>query len=327
MASRPRPSRLRRALLAVLISASVAVPVSGAARPADVPAPAPTVRGLPHAAAPAVLAERYAATRADMEAAARVAGDHGDRKRAKALRDLAAPNRRFLSFDGRDGGRTVEVVGDLARAERLAVLVPGSGTSVDNYWRLRSGALALQHQLGGRTAVLAWLGYRTPATVSLAATTPKRAEGAVPGLRSFVRELTRLKPASRTSLLCHSYGSVICARAASGLKVADIVLYGSPGTGYDNAAMLHTEATIWAGRSSGDWVADVPHTQLELPFATVGFGTDPVSPEFGAKVFPAGDGGHSDYLKRGSLSLRNIAGIVAGDDLCTQPTGDTSCVN
>lgn len=327
MAPRPGPSRLRRALLAVLISASVAVPVSGAARQADVPAPAPTVRGLPRAATGPVLAERYAATRADMQAAARTADDHGDRQRAKALRALAAPNRRFLSFDGRDGGRTVEVVGDLARAERLAVLVPGSGTSVDNYWRLRSGAVALQRRLGDRAAVLAWLGYRTPATVSLAATTPKRAEDAVPGLRSFMHELARLKPASRTSLVCHSYGTVICARAASELKVADIVLYGSPGTGYDNVAALHTKATVWAGRSSGDWIANVPHAQLELPFVTLGFGTDPVSPEFGARVFPAGDGGHSDYLKRGSLSLRNIARIVAGDGLCTQQTGDTSCVN
>lgn len=327
MASRPRPSRLRRALLAMLVSASVAVPVSGAARPADVPAPAPTVRGLPHAATGPVLAGRYATTRADMAAAARVADDHGDRKRAEALRDLAAPHRTFLTFDGRGGGRTVEVVGDLARADRIAVLVPGSGTSVDSYWRLRSGAVALQRRLGGRGAVLAWLGYRTPATVSLAATTPKRAEDAVPALRTFVRELTRLKPTARTSLVCHSYGSVICARAASGLRVADIVLYGSPGTGYDNAAELHTRATVWAGRSSGDWVADVPHTELELPFVTVGFGTDPVSPEFGAKVFPAGDGGHSDYLKRGSLSLRNIARIVAGDGSCTQQTGDTSCVN
>ncbi|WP_187282314.1 hypothetical protein [Streptomyces sp. wa22] len=40
--------------------------------------------------------------------------------------------------------------------------------------------------------------------------------------------------------------------------------------------------------------------------------TDPVSPEFGAKVFDAGDAGHSDYLGPGSVSLRSIAGIVAG---------------
>jgi hypothetical protein len=34
--------------------------------------------------------------------------------------------------------------------------------------------------------------------------------------------------------------------------------------------------------------------------------------EFGARLFDAGPGGHSDYLKPGSVSLRNLARIVAG---------------
>lgn len=135
--ARPRRRRLCRALLTALVVASVAVPVSGAVRPADVPAPVPSVRGPLPAATPGALAARYAATRADIEAAARTAHDHGDDKRAEALYALGGPARHLLSFDGRHGGRAVEVVGDLSRADRIAVLVPGAGMSVDNYWRLQ----------------------------------------------------------------------------------------------------------------------------------------------------------------------------------------------
>lgn len=307
---RPGSSRLRRALLAALVTASVAVPIAGAARPAAVPAPAPAVLAPLRAATPAALDERYAATRDDIRAAERMAAGHGDRRRAVVLRTMADPVRHFLSFDGRDGGRTAEVFGDLSHAERIAVLVPGSDTSLDRYERFRAGAVALKQELGGRAAVIAWLGYETPSTVSPEVLTPGRGNAAVPQLHSFVRDLTAALPAVRTSLLCHSYGSVVCARAASGLRVADIVLYGSPGTGADNAAALHTSATVWAGRGGDDWIADVPHVKLQLPFITVGLGADPVSKGFGARIFDAGDGGHSDYLKPGSLSLENIARIV-----------------
>ncbi|MET9662777.1 alpha/beta hydrolase, partial [Streptomyces sp. NPDC006510] len=244
-----------------------------------------------------------------------------DRKRAAALHTMAGPARRFLAFDGRDGGRGVEVVGDLSRADRIAVLVPGAGIDIDHYWRLRNGALALHKELGKRSAVVAWLGYRTPTTVSPSSLTSRRATEAAPELVRLLEELRRLRPAARTTVLCHSYGSVVCARAAHGLRVSDIVLYGSPGTGYRNAAALHTRATVWAGRGSDDWIADVPHIELRLPFVDIGFGTDPVSPGFGAEIFAAGSGGHSDYLKTGSESLRNIARIVAGAAGSAEPTG------
>ncbi|GAA2453523.1 alpha/beta hydrolase family protein [Streptomyces pulveraceus] len=321
--TRTRRGRLRRALLAALVAASVAVPVSGAASPAHVPAPAPTVSGPPTAATPAALAERYAASRRDMEAARRMAAAHGDRKRADALRVMADPARQFLSFDGREGGRTVEVVGDLARAERIAVVVPGAGVLVDNYWRLLGGARALHKELGDRSAVVAWLGYETPSTVSLAAVTSGRADGAAHELRAFIGELETLKPTARTSLVCHSYGSVVCARAASAPQLADVVLYGSPGTGYDNAAALKTRATVWTGRGADDWIAGVPHLRVPLLVTAIGFGTDPVSEEFGAKRFPAGDGGHNDYLKPGSVPLKSIARIVSGEDP-GDPSGSTS---
>ncbi|WP_392673514.1 alpha/beta hydrolase [Streptomyces sp. LN785] len=314
LTGRTPTSRARgaRTLLAALVIAAVAVPVSGAARPTAVPAPAPAALAPLRAATPEALARRYAANRGSILAAERMATGHGDRRRAAALRAFADPARHFLSFDGRDGGRGAEVFGDLSTARRIAVLVPGAGISVDAYGRLRAGAVALRRQLGDGSAVIGWLGYETPAMVGRAAVTTGRAEEAAPGLRAFLGELHRARPAARTSLLCHSYGSVVCAEAAPGLDVADIVLYGSPGTGVGDVSALHTPATVWAGRGGDDWIAGVPHVQLRLPFCTIGFGTDPVSPEFGARRFEAGDGGHSDYLKPGSVSLRSLARIVSG---------------
>ncbi|MGW6740288.1 alpha/beta hydrolase [Streptomyces sp. NPDC055025] len=320
LGSRPRAGRSRRALLAALVTASLAVPVSGAARPAAVPAPVPAAAQLAPlpagASAPAVLAAaldaRYAANRVGIRAAERMAAGHGDRRRAAALHTMADAGRHFLSFDGRDGGRTAEVFGDLADAERIAVLVPGSDTGLDRYERFRAGALALRRKLGGGAAVIAWLGYKTPGTVSPEALTPGRAHDAAPRLRDFLGELSVAKPAARTTLLCHSYGSVVCALAAPAARTAGIVLYGSPGTGADSVGDLHTTATVWAGRGAHDWIAGIPHARLQLPFATLGFGPDPVSKAFGAHIFDAGAGGHSDYLKPGSVSLRNLALIVSG---------------
>ncbi|MFE5597860.1 alpha/beta hydrolase [Streptomyces coelicoflavus] len=306
----------RRAGCAALITGAVVLPLSGAARP-TIPAPAPAVVAAPTAA---TLDDAYAAHRANAAQASRMAADHGDRQRAAADRAMADPSRHLLAFDGRGAGLVTEVFGDLARADRVAVLVPGSDTGIDTYGRFRAAALALHRQLvasapaGTRTAVVAWLGYETPGTVSTTVATTDRADRAAPGLRDLVDDLRRITGSgTRVALLCHSYGSVVCARAADGLDVADIALVGSPGTGAATAAGLRSDARIWAGRGADDWVEHVPHVSAGLFGTTVGFGTDPVSPDFGARVFDAGDGGHSDYFDTGSRSLANLTRIALGE--------------
>ncbi|MFF5156332.1 alpha/beta hydrolase [Streptomyces sp. NPDC000348] len=292
----------------MVVACAVAVPLAGAARP-RVPAPGPAVLAAPSAA---TLDTVYAANRANAREAARMADAYGDRRRADADRALAG--RQLLDFDGRGPGRVTEVLGDLAHADRVAVLVPGSDTGIDTYGRFRAAALALHERLGARAAVVAWLGYETPGTVSATVATTGRAEEAAPGLREAVGDVRAVAgPRARVSLLCHSYGSVVCAEAAGGLDVDDIVLVGSPGTGADNAAALRTRARIWAARGADDWIGHVPHIGADLLGTTVGFGTDPVSPAFGARVFAAGDGGHSDYFTPGSASLANLARIVLGE--------------
>ncbi|WP_406862225.1 alpha/beta hydrolase [Streptomyces sp. HUAS MG47] len=299
-----KTNRLRRTLLASLLVAAVAVPLSGAATRATVPAPDAVVSGA--ADRPA---QRYAAHRAAVAEAARLADGHGDRRRARNLRALA--DSRLLAFDGRGRGRIVEVFGDLERARRIAVLVPGSDVRLDTYGgRFRRGAAALSARLGPDAAVVAWLGYDTPDTVGPEVLTPGRADTAAPGLRALVDLLRTFNPPARISALCHSYGAVVCGRAAHGLDVTDLVLYGSPGTGADTAAALGTRARVWASRASGDWVAHLPHANVDLLGTTLGLGPDPTEPAFGARPFATGPGGHGDYLERGSTGLRAMAAIV-----------------
>ncbi|MEU9452943.1 alpha/beta hydrolase [Streptomyces sp. NPDC048277] len=306
----------------MLLTAAVVLPLSAATQP-QIPAPPPAA--LPTPLTPATLATAYKANRENAAEAARMAAADGDASRAAADRTLASPGRHLLRFDARGTGQATEVLGDLAQATRVAVLVPGSDTTLDTYARFHTAAESLYRRLTHDqprtpTAVIAWLGYKTPATISTTVLTPGRADQAAPHLAELIRELRTLTaPApgpAAISLLCHSYGTVVCARTApalTGLGVTDIALVGSPGTGAATAAALHTSARVWAARGAGDWIAEVPHIDADLFGTTVGFGTDPVSPPFGARVFAAGPGGHSDYFTPGSVSLANLARIVLGE--------------
>ncbi|MER7645099.1 alpha/beta hydrolase [Streptomyces sp. NPDC126522] len=315
-----RSGSWRRALLSALVTGAIVIPLSAAARPEILAPPPATLAPL----TPATLDEAYAANRADAAEASRMAAADGDDRRAAVDRAMADPDRDFLAFDGRGSGQATEVFGDLAHADRVAVLVPGSDTTLDTYDRFRATALNLHRQLtrdapNSRTAVVSWLGYATPRTVSTTVLTATRADQAAPHLREFMRRLhTATGGGAHITLVCHSYGTVVCGRAAptlttTDLAVSDIALVGSPGTGADSVAGLHTRARVWAARGADDWVADVPHVSADLFGTTVGFGTDPMSPAFGAHVFAAGDGGHSDYFSPGSASLANLARIVLGD--------------
>ncbi|WP_369390859.1 alpha/beta hydrolase [Streptomyces sp. CG1] len=311
-----RTHRWRRTLLAAFLTAAIAAPLSGAARPQI---PAPTPAPLPPLTA-TTLHTTYEANRANAARAARMAATHGDPHRAAADQSLAAPSRNLLTFDGRGTGQATEVLGDLAHADHIAALVPGSDTSLDTYARFHKAATALYTDLthraphGTTVAVISWLGYEPPATVSTTVTTTTRADEAAPHLRAFIRRLrAATPPQAHISLLCHSYGTVVCGRAAPGLDADDIALVGSPGTGADSAAALHTHARIWAARGSGDWIRHIPHTSADLFGTTIGFGTDPVTHAFGARVFDAADADHSGYFTPGSASLANLARITLGE--------------
>ncbi|MFC4912673.1 alpha/beta hydrolase [Actinomadura gamaensis] len=301
--------RREAAALAVLAVAGSTVAAGRVPDPYGAPGPLPSLSA-------ATLSARYAAVDGQIRAARTIAERTHDGGRARALTAFLASGRRFLSFDARGTGRAVEVVGDLARADRVAVIVPGADGRLTNFdsWKWAGGGArsvagqARREAPGTRLAVIAWLGYASPPTLSTTVLTDDRARTAAASLRGLVGDVHRLNARAGIALLCHSYGSVVCGRAgkAGPLPVDEVALFGSPGTTATSARQIFPSAQVWAGRSSGDWMQIVPHVRL----FGVGFGRDPLAASFGARRFAAGGGQHSAYLKPGSTPLANLTRIA-----------------
>ena len=276
--------------------------------PVDRPQPFPALTAQ-------ALAARYAEDSRMIAQDARAASRSGNQGLARELDALRGDH--FIDFNPRGQGLAVEVIGNLAQATRVAVIVPGSDTTLatfDSRGTASPGgaAAALAKEAreldpGAHLAVIAWLGYATPATLSPGVLTSGDAGQGAAALRTFTGDLAR--DGRHVALICHSYGSVVCGLAASNLPATDIAVVGSPGMDAASAVALHTTARVWAGRGTSDWIRYAPHVQ----FLGLGFGPDPMNPAFGARIFDAGSGGHSGYFRPGSISLRNLAYIALGD--------------
>ena len=224
-----------------------------------------------------------------------------------------------LGYDPRGDGRLIQVFGDLGTARHIAVLVPGSG------WRLANlagdvpppgvpptvsarGLLAETRRLdpAARVAVVVWLGYDAPEAIDKQSVRSERAIAGAPALGRFVAGLPEK---AQVTLLCHSYGAVVCGRAAPTVAADDIVALAAPGMDVDTAADLRTAARVWAARTADDPIRFVPN----LRFAGFGHGTDPTAPDFGARRVATGTAhGHDGYYTPGTQSLTNLARVVLG---------------
>ncbi|WP_345632891.1 alpha/beta hydrolase [Rugosimonospora acidiphila] len=357
MIERGNLSRPYRNLATALVALAVAVtPSAGAllAAPGKVALPAPAgaaawradARHLPDPmSADPVAVQRFLASAGPAEQRGLVAeypGVMGDldgvpfalryAANRRAMSDAGAPYRgqdgQFLLFDPRGNGRLAQVFGDLATADRIAVLVPGAGNRAANFWRgvggkrFRSPAVqaadlyraAAGYPGGDRLAVIAWLGYDTPRGVNAAAAREDLARSGAAALNRFVSGLAALRPQATIALFGHSYGSTVIGLAAPRLphQVTDLAVFGSPGMGVDRVADLHTTARVWAGQAPGDWVRWVPGVRL----FGVGHGIKPADPSFGARLFPtAGVADHDHYLAPGTDSLASLARIAASGGL------------
>ncbi|MFF2845957.1 alpha/beta hydrolase [Streptomyces sp. NPDC058001] len=229
--------------------------------------------------------------------------------------ELLMPARQILAFDPRGRGQIAEVFGDLAEAEHVSVVVPGSDIDLGSFDRADKGygtpvgmARSLRQAAGPGTAVVAWVGYTTPVGIGPDAATGRLAEAGAPRLAGFVSGLTAAG-APKPSVFCHSYGSVVCGRAASRMPASDLVVLASPGMRADTVADLHTAARVWAAKDDSDWISKVPNVEL----FGLGHGADPTTPEFGARLVPAKNArGHSGYFAPGTDSLRTFADIATG---------------
>ncbi|MFD7279581.1 alpha/beta hydrolase [Streptomyces sp. NPDC059862] len=241
-------------------------------------------------------------------------------RRMHRFASLMRADRHILAFDPVGSGRIAEVFGDLTKAQRVSVVVPGVDTDLLTFQRTRrrySAPVGMAKSLyaaqraaspSTRTAVIAWADYTAPSGIGMDAATAMRAEDGAVRLTRMVRALPGRAP---VSLFCHSYGSVVCGVAAHTLprRVADIAVAGSPGMRAATASHLRTSAHVWAMRDADDWIQDVPY----MEFGGLGHGADPVSTAFGARVLSArGAEGHAGYFEPGTQSLANFAEIGVG---------------
>jgi hypothetical protein len=212
-------------------------------------------------------------------------------------------------------GLVAVAVGDLDTADDVGVLVPGIFTTADDDLdalvddaadvadAARTAAVAT-----ASVATVAWLGYRTPHSLFEAAS---RSDARIGG-RTLAGALDGLAaaraaggaPEARTTVLAHSYGTVVVDEAADrpGRLAADaVVLMGSPGMEPDGAAGLESpevyDAAGWADPVAGlRW-----------------FGEGPWEAGYGATPLPTDhDTGHSDYYDPGHSTLAALGAVVAG---------------
>ena len=253
-----------------------------------------TTSTLPHAAVPEARAQEH-----PLEYALREVDGHT-----------------LLAADPDGGPRIVEVLGDAATADHVAVVVPGNGHHQGNYFTKQApigprahGQILLSTMQalapGSRVAVVVWVGYHTPPGLAAAASNrPARA-----GAGDLARLTHYLPRSAHVTLVGHSYGSTVAGLALAAGRAADCVALGSPGMGVWRREELGTGTRLWAAYAEGDWIQLFPRARL----GRLGLGRTPLHPEVGATRIATGDVvGHCGYYGAGSESLRNIARIALG---------------
>jgi len=290
--------------------------------------------------APAVL--RYRANHLRLVAARdRLRADglvgERDRKRLETLDELLTPvaraevdasgnvvkvlrDRQFLSVQPDGQGRAVEVLGDLAQAGNIAVLVPGMGNNLETLRGQVDRADLIRHEAGPGTAALVWLDYDSPQGLREAAS-KKAAIQAGPALRRFNAGLdTERLPEAKVTLVGHSYGTDVVGQGMlQGVRVDRVVLTGSPGiTKFVNQSsdFVPTPTRLYVERAPGDYVS---YSEWHGPDPA----TFPDAIRMATNDEAVSVHWHNEYYRPNSEALRNIGRVVRGD-LAHITTTDTS---
>ncbi|HEY5853455.1 MAG TPA: alpha/beta hydrolase [Aldersonia sp.] len=292
----------------------------------------------------------------EAEVAGRRAYDDWSRER-DALRTVAAgyaavhteviaPDRHLLAIDTH--GRVAIATHNPDFASHVATFVPGTGTKpstigTDTERAQRMSEAAQTADSGSRVAVVTWYGYPAPPTLLHAASDGYADDGAE-RLHSFQDGLraAHLGPPAHTTVVGHSYGTLVVGAAATSVPFAadDLVLVGSPGIDVARVEDLRlagvdpaeNHAHVYATASSTD---PIPYVGDLL--GPVLHGVNPVRDDFGATVFDSGPGepariggiavsplnpgAHSGYWEPGSVALTNLGRIIAGLTPSSAPPG------
>ncbi|MFE1099909.1 alpha/beta hydrolase [Nocardiopsis alba] len=232
-------------------------------------------------------------------------------------------DRYLLALDTEARGRAIVSNGNPDTADNVATLVPGTTTtwqSVDAQMGRANSLVDSANDVAENDehAVISWIGYDAPNFAEAAGT--GRAEGAVDELSRFqdgLRATHENTTQSNNTVIGHSYGSTVVghtAQSEAGLNADEIVLVGSPGADAQHASELgFAPENVHASTAENDGITgltDLTH------------GADPTSPDFGATVFESDEGSeggpwplgaaHSEYFKEGSLSLKYMSEVIAG---------------
>jgi len=161
---------------------------------------------------------------------------------------------------------------------------------------------------GIAVATMAWLGYRTPQTPLEIVTRGdarrggRQLDSALDGMAASRDAAGTPRP--RTTVLAHSYGTVVVDQAADlpGMLAADaVVLLGSPGMEPDGA-LRREAAELYDAAALLDPVSEVAW-----------FGEDTWAPAYGATELPADwDTMHWQYYDRDRPTLAALGEVVAG---------------
>ncbi|TFV73391.1 hypothetical protein E4P39_14880 [Blastococcus sp. CT_GayMR19] len=213
-----------------------------------------------------------------------------------------------------EAAQVVLVLGDLDTAEAVGLLVPGVNNSPADLPGLVGDARDVATAARGAdpgldVATIVWLGYASPDRLIDMGRRAAASDGG-PHLAAALDGMAAARLASgtplpRTTLLAHSYGTVVVDEAADapGRLAADaVVLLGSPGMEREGAGSLEVPE-VYDAASAGD------------PISWFGyFGSSTWAPPYGSTGLPADRSmGHSDYYDPAFPTLAAIGGVVAGD--------------
>ena len=238
--------------------------------------------------------------------------------------------------------KAVVAVGDVDRADHVVTFVGGLSTMVgadlrrydDTFVRMRSEARALAPDED--VAVVTWMGYDAPrvheivSSVDRNVLNAKLARDNAGALADFVTgvEAARERPAHQT-VWAHSYGGTLAGFASLRTSaVDDVAVFGAPGLPFSDVARttlkpgsLNVLGAVGDDVFGYGWMvhgtspADVTGASRLSTFALKQSGTGCnhwLHPRSDFVDLGRTSAGHSDYLRAGTDSARNLVAIAAG---------------
>jgi hypothetical protein len=265
----------------------------------------------------------------------------------RAVRDVVSRRdgveRRLLLVDtGQRDVRAVVALGDVEGAAHVATYVAGMSTTPRDdlrrydatFRRMRDEARALAR--GGDVAIVTWLGYDPPQahetveSIDRNVLSGKVARDNADALAAFLTGLGAARDrAVHQTLWAHSYGSVLAGYALLRTSaVDDVAVFGSPGVPFDRIEQTGLKpGSFNVLGAAGDAVAGLGWLVHGTKAASVagatalsttgfrdastacnrwhGVDSDVVDPDRTSR-------GHSEYLRQGSVSERNLVAVAAG---------------